>query len=493
MVRSFGGYFGVQTAPSVWSGAPGIWSIRDIPYFQQQGQWPGAASQFAAVAFTHGPDSIGGAPYLTVYRYFPGNANSAPGGIGSKYPSPIDTVGYRNFGLAFSPDNNTIAAGAGNYNYYNFYRWSDSGFGTRYNSPGDTGNSIIMDIHFNSSSNCVALAVSSFGNTTTTPSTTPSLFVYKWDATNGFGTKYADPVNMSYIPESQFFPNTSVASYTANTYPGLQRVMIRGVGAVVFSNDGQALIHSNGEHNPSAYVYDFEPNSGFGTLKTGPRPLAQATASSATMIKYTIYNTLQLSYDDKVLVSGMTGTNISTAAIAISVGYMGTLASFNATGARTFSATAFPTNIDTFAGGDSNLFTAQSRIGSRTNQITRGTNATTSNTSIIGTRYNNTAIPSYGIRVASLGNTHLSTGTASLSTDTPTSISDGLYGTGIDVTPNGREVIYTDAGGVLRNYYAPLNVPLNSTLTALTVTAIGLPSAAHKVRFNNFDQQSNQP
>lgn len=506
MVRSFGGYFGLQTAPSIWGGAPGIWSIRDVAYFQQQAQWPGAGTQFAAIAFSHGPGDIGGAPYLSVYRYLPGNANTAPGGIATKYPSPSDTVGYKNYGLAFSQDNLTIASGASEYNYYNFYRWSDSGFGTRYSSPSDTGNLVIMDIHFNSSSNCVALACSTFDIPQYTYangiSYTTSLYVYKWDPVNGFGTKFADPSGtVPYVPESTFKINISnqATPYDAHYYPSANRYRIRGLGTVSFNSDTSALIHANGEWYQGAYVYNFSPTSGFGSLIATTYSNFGLWTNDVNGIKaWRFIKAIQINSDDAFVMSQTTNAlNASYANLTTSfVGNLGGTASFKN---RTFNYTRFnPTTSGIGAikeGGGYNFIHGDARIGNKV-RFGTGSNALAVNTSIVASKYYNTSESSGYETVAlnTIANNYYTTANLNVITQVFTGTStypqEYLYATGVDVSPNGREAVYSLIGGTNRTYYVTLNSPISHATSPTLVSSLaqGLPSGAYKARFNYFQQ-----
>jgi len=513
MIRAFGGVIGTQTAPSIWNGAPGIWSLRDVAYFSSLAQWPGSGSQFAAVAFTHGPNDIGGAPYLSVYRYIPGDQNNAAYGISTKYPSPADTVGFKNYGLAFSPDNAAIGAGAGNYNYYNFYRWSDSGFGTRYNTPTDTGNLVIMDIHWNSSSNTVALACSTSG----TPdyvyangiSYTPSLYVYRWTAADGFGTKYVDPVGtIPYVPESSYLTRRNTASgATVNTYPSATRMRLQGVGAVCFTSDSSAILHTNGEISPQIYAYNFTPGSGFGAQISSPTTISVTfTRSAVSYYSHTAINNLQLSADDKHLIASTTHLNQidgtgggGTGGLYELVSVLAGGTTFNNGGSKIFGPLtggtyqAYPPN-EVYLSPNT---VSTSRIGKNATMVTKGTNAATSNVSILctlhsGTSYNNassTLSINAGFKSVSLANTGAATGTIGLS-----NFESNYYATGIDVTPNGREAVFTRDVGTIYQTRTDLNRPIRidflTSNFSVPAGVASLPFGAHKVRFNNFQQNS---
>ena len=71
-------------------------------------------------------------------------------------------------------------------------------------------------------------------------------------------------------------------------------------------------------------------------------------------------------------------------------------------------------------------------------------------------------------------------------------VTGDYYGTGIDVTPNGREAVYSyGTSGGIRQMYASTNRPLTLAVapTYSSVTSVAsLPGNAHKVRFNNFQQ-----
>ena len=506
MVRAFGGYFGLHTAPSVWNGAPGIWSLRDVAYFSSLAQWPISGSDYAAVAFTHGPNNIGGAPYLSVYRYIPGDQNTVFGGIVSKYPSPSDTVGYKNYGLAFSPDNNAIGAGAGNWNYYNFYRWSGSGFGTRYNTPTETGNLVIMDIHWNSSSNTVALACSTSG----TPeyfyangvSYTPSLYVYRWTAADGFGTKYTDPVGtIPYVPESSYYTRRQTSG-SPNTYPSNTRLRLQGVGSVCFTSDSSAILHTNGEINPPIYAYNFTPGSGFGAQISSPTVITTTFTRTTNFYGNFCISNIQLSADDKTLIYGTTHLNQidGTDGGAINPFYensavVGGVVTFNSGGPKSFGSL---NNGGNFINASQASLGANcvntARIGKNTTMVSKGTNATTSNVSIFP------VLMSGELYSASLSSLTENPGFKSLAlSNTSTTINGGAsnftndyYALGIDVSPNGREAVFTRDIGTIYQTRTRIDRPIETAFLvsnfSVPVGVAGLPSGAHKVRFNNFQQ-----
>ena len=504
MIRAFGGVIGTQTSPSVYTGASGIWSIRDVAYFSSLAQWPGSGSQFAAVAFTHGPDNIGGAPYLSVYRYIPGNQNVAPFGISTKYPSPSDTVGFKNYGLAFSPDNAAIGAGAGNWNYYNFYRWSDSGFGTRYNTPNDTGNLVIMDIHWNSSSNTVALACSTSG----TPeyvyangvSYTPSLYVYRWTAADGFGTKYADPVGtIPYVPERDYFTRRNVGNLVPNTYPSSTRMMLRGVGGVVFSADSGAIIHVNGDLSPQLYAYNFTPGSGFGAAIAAPAVDTSSWVSGITFYSNYILASIQLSADDKTMFYGSSCVNQINGSTGGGTG--APYENKTVSGAVTFNSGA-PKTFGSLSGAQffSNATNSLSpntvttfRVGKNTTMVTKGTNAATSNVSIAGVLFSRPTwnFLTSGINLnagwlqSCLSNTNV------INFYSTSLFTSDYYCNGIDISPNGREAVYTNEIGTIFQTYTRLNRAIEADFLSSnrsSPTVPNLPFGAHKIRFNNFQQ-----
>lgn len=140
-------------------------------------------------AFNPGTNSVALAhtttPFFTVWAW----SNSS--GFGTKYTDPSPAVTESSgtgLGVEFSPSNDAIALGMSSLSspYIQAYRWSSSGWGTRYANPSSGLNNSTRGIDFIPAGNVLGVANIA----------TPFINAYAWTSESGFGTKFADPSNL---------------------------------------------------------------------------------------------------------------------------------------------------------------------------------------------------------------------------------------------------------------------------------------------------------
>lgn len=189
MPRTNGGTIGSRNLPTS-STTKGIWQIFDLYNSKLVGQWPSAAPT-VAVAMTH---SGANTSYITAYPW----SNST--GFGTKYADPATMISNQTDKSgdtpAFNPpgtvlgmtiyDGSSLSPGvpANQYTTTHAWKFSASGFGTKYSSPAETGTGNGISWHPN--------------NTTVGVSFKPSPYIlaYPWSDINGFGTKYSNPATL---------------------------------------------------------------------------------------------------------------------------------------------------------------------------------------------------------------------------------------------------------------------------------------------------------
>ena len=113
-------------------------------------------------------------PYIVAYAW--------SGGFGSKYADPVYNpgLGSSQNDLMFSPDGTAIAMSN---IYATVYAWS-SGFGARYTNPAALVSFVTDAVAFNPAGNVITIAN---GN-----DYSGILLAYAWNSSTGFGTKYAN-------------------------------------------------------------------------------------------------------------------------------------------------------------------------------------------------------------------------------------------------------------------------------------------------------------
>jgi hypothetical protein len=144
----------------------------------------------------------------------------------------------------------TVAVYSGNYQNFNAYRWSASGFGTQFSAPA----TIIPDAGYQTSFNPAGTAVGVGINSS------PFCYVYAFSASTGFGTKYANP---SVLP-------------SGTTY---------GVG-FAFSKDGSTVSIGT---DVTPFINAYAWSNGFGTKYANPTTVPSGSINS---IKFNSSSTL---------------------------------------------------------------------------------------------------------------------------------------------------------------------------------------------------------
>lgn len=162
-----------------------------------------------AVAFSPSGDAVafatgGNEASISVYEF-----DTSTGNLGSRFSAPATIpAGIAAYGVAFSPDGNTIAVSHSGSPYISVYPWSSTtGFGTKYANPATAMPAAIAQaVAFSPDGKVIAIASNA----------SPYIVVYEWDSSTGFGAKLFNPVG---IPSS-------------------------AVTGVAFSPDGKALVVS---------------------------------------------------------------------------------------------------------------------------------------------------------------------------------------------------------------------------------------------------------
>lgn len=184
------------------------------------------AGNRVAVGFITGSDIP-----LNVYPF------SSSTGWGSKFAGPgiypSNSTAFRN--VKFNAASTVLAGVISIDSYLWFFRWSTSGFGTRYAFPGTlpTGNPQCLAWHPNQT--IVAIA----GNNA------PFQNIYAWTDASGFGTRYADP-------------SSALLSYA---------------NSVTFSVDGNSIVFAQNNTNSFQALYGW--SGGYGTKRANPASLPQ--------------------------------------------------------------------------------------------------------------------------------------------------------------------------------------------------------------------------
>jgi hypothetical protein len=171
-----------------------------------------------------------------------------------------------------------VAVGSANSPYISVYRWSDNGFGAKFNDPSTLPPSGVVSISFNPNGTAIALGTRF----------SPLLNVYAWSP-NGFGAKYTNPVTTFGGFNVSFNPSGNVL---ATNEPGFSSDPARGIRAYAWSSSGfgskytdpvvlqsfstgmdfhpsgNAVVVNTSTNDPitSLYAYSFSTSTGFGTL-----------------------------------------------------------------------------------------------------------------------------------------------------------------------------------------------------------------------------------
>lgn len=107
-------------------------------------------------------------------------------GFGSKYSDPVVPPTNLAYGVAFSPDNKSIAVAHPITPFVSAYPWTQAGgFGTKYANPATLPPADGRGVAFSGDSTAIAVA----------HVTTPYITAYPWSV-SGFGTKYSNPATL---------------------------------------------------------------------------------------------------------------------------------------------------------------------------------------------------------------------------------------------------------------------------------------------------------
>ena len=237
-------------------------------------------------------------PYVHAWRW-------STDGFGAKYTNPATLPGAPGNDLAFSPDGLALVAGIGQTtNGYTSvggqliaYKWSASGFGTKYADPSGIPN-------LNGRTNAVAFSPS--GSAIVIGSYGYTLDAWKWDNATGFGTKYAAP-DQSPITSAQnivFSPDGSVIMYNgihaykwddtlgfgtkyAQPAVGWPVSASQGPRRMAFSPDGSAVAVALARL-PYIAAWKWNNATGFGTKYADPSPVPAAGSQSGFTYGYSV-------------------------------------------------------------------------------------------------------------------------------------------------------------------------------------------------------------
>jgi hypothetical protein len=130
-------------------------------------------------------------PYIWAYSV-------TPSGFGTQYSNPSTPLASATNGLQFSPDGATIATVNSGAISVNAYRWG-AGFGTKYANPAGLTNSPQLTIDWASTTNAIM---------STYTISTPYVDSWKWSS-SGFGTKYVISTSPIAIATNSSFSNKS--------------------------------------------------------------------------------------------------------------------------------------------------------------------------------------------------------------------------------------------------------------------------------------------
>jgi hypothetical protein len=175
--------------------------------------------------------SSDGAPYVVVWPW------SDAGGFGTKFSDPPSNVTVAGFVAKFNQPMSAVGLAINSTAIATAWRWSESGFGTRYSNPTIPASSGAQGrgLDFNPSNQSVIVG---------TNGTTRTVLAYPWSDATGFGTRYADP---------SVLPATGVITRS------------------IFNKEGTvALTSSRATSGPRTDAYAWSDSTGFGTKFADP-------------------------------------------------------------------------------------------------------------------------------------------------------------------------------------------------------------------------------
>jgi len=209
-------------------------------------------------------------PYVSAYRW-------SSSGFGSKFSNPGTLPTSNSESVAFSPAGTEIALANVSSPYVTAYPWSSSGFGSKFSNPGTLPAGQGMHVAFSPTGNAIAIA----------HHTSPYISVYPWSS-SGFGSKFSDPgtlptnagMSVAFSPTGNAIAVGHQSSPYISTYPWSSSgfgskfsnpgTLPGGyVSDVAFSPAGTeiALAHTG---SPYISTYPWTYASGFGTKFANP-------------------------------------------------------------------------------------------------------------------------------------------------------------------------------------------------------------------------------
>ena len=225
-------------------------------------------------------------PFVAAYRW------DSTTGFGTKYANPATALTSTGSSISMSPDGTAVVIGCFDTPRVNGYQWSSaSGFGTRYTNPTTPPN--------NGSENDTT-AFSPSGNAVVVGSVqSPFVYAYPWNSVTGFGTKYADPSTAliasifgatfsrsgnaiillggsgsvgGYIAAYAFNATTGFGTKYANPVGMTGAMYDVGIQASVLSALGDTVFFG-GRATPYIHAYPWSDATGFGTKHADPTSL----------------------------------------------------------------------------------------------------------------------------------------------------------------------------------------------------------------------------
>lgn len=192
----------------------------------------------------------------------------------------------------FSTTNQYIAAAILDYPLVYVYRWSSTGFGTKFTDLGGSTLEINITTTFNPNSNIIA-----FGS-----DTSPFVYAYAWSS-SGFGSKFANPSTLPAggVDETDFHPaGTYLAVTSKNTpYMRVYNISSSGFGAAVsspatvptgasqdvkFSPSGNTIAFSVTNGTNGVYAYPF--TTSFGTKYADPTVTVSTSSDTTSSVAF---------------------------------------------------------------------------------------------------------------------------------------------------------------------------------------------------------------
>jgi len=133
----------------------------------------GTATAIETIAVAHTTT-----PFISAYKF-------SSSGFGTKFADPATLPNGTGFGVAFTSAGDVIAVAHGSSLFISAYSFSGVGFGTRFADPATLPTGIGNGVAFTSAGDAIAVA----------HATTPFISAYPWSS-SGFGTKFADPATL---------------------------------------------------------------------------------------------------------------------------------------------------------------------------------------------------------------------------------------------------------------------------------------------------------